>query len=63
MRRRAKPKTPADILVVGGGPSGLVTSIALAAAGFYVTCLERSAQKTQHQLKPDGRLRTVLAFG
>ncbi len=52
-----------DIVIVGGGPAGLVLATCLGTLGFSVLCIERRAAKdTRHQAKSDTRT-TALSFG
>jgi 2-octaprenyl-6-methoxyphenol hydroxylase len=51
-----------DVIIVGGGPSGLTLAVALGAVGFSVLCVERKARHGfQKALRADGRT-TALSF-
>lgn len=62
--RRKKVYTPnkSDVVIVGGGPSGLTLAACLGAAGFSVVCLERKAPRSAKELaRNDGRT-TALSY-
>ena len=53
----AKRRRRADVIVVGGGPAGCSTALALARTGIAVTILERSryeAFRVGETLPPEG---------
>jgi 2-octaprenyl-6-methoxyphenol hydroxylase len=55
-------KTIDDIVIVGGGPSGLATAACLGAAGFSTVCLERAPPKAAAKsASSDGRT-TALSY-
>lgn len=63
--RAARAKTQplqAEVVVVGGGLSGLTMAAALGAAGVNVICLDRDAPKDQLAVKFDGRT-TAVSYG
>jgi len=65
MRPRYVKKTAKrnDVIIIGGGPSGLALAASLGAEGFSVLCLEREAPKNRNKIaKADGRT-TALSFG
>ena len=52
-----------DVIIAGGGPSGLTLAIALGAAGFSVLCVERKARESAKKIqRADGRT-TALSLG
>jgi 2-octaprenyl-6-methoxyphenol hydroxylase len=61
VRTKAKP-LQAEVVVVGGGLSGLTMAAALGSSGVNVICLDRDAPKDQLAVKFDGRT-TAVSYG
>jgi 2-octaprenyl-6-methoxyphenol hydroxylase len=60
VKKRAKQN---DVIVIGGGPSGLTLAVCLGAAGFSTLCIEReSRQGASKRARADGRT-TALSYG
>jgi len=52
-----------DVIIVGGGPSGLTLAVALGSAGFSVACIERGTARGARKIaRADGRT-TALSCG
>ncbi len=60
--RAKQTKCKSDVVIIGGGPSGLALAAALGSAGFSVVCLERNAPRADGKARNDGRT-TALSFG
>jgi len=60
--RTRHTKRESDVVIVGGGPSGLALSAVLGSAGFSVVCLERNPPRAERVARNDGRT-TALSFG
>lgn len=65
MRRKSVKKfvNRNDVVLIGGGPSGLTLAACLGAAGFSTLCIERETrQKSGARARQDGRT-TALSYG
>ena len=55
-------ETHADVLIVGGGITGLTLAAALGSAGFDVVCVDRDTPEIRLDEAFDGRT-TAIAYG
>ncbi|TVQ83487.1 MAG: hypothetical protein EA357_06110 [Micavibrio sp.] len=60
-KRKENMEMTTEVLVAGGGPSGLTMALLLAAAGLDVVCVDRAAPEEQLQEKFDGRTTAISA--
>lgn len=57
-----KKQTTTDIVIIGGGHSGLLQTLLLAQKGFNVICIDRDDPKIKLDPEKDGRT-TAISFG
>jgi 2-octaprenyl-6-methoxyphenol hydroxylase len=56
-------ETVHDVLVIGGGLSGLTTALALARCGFQVVLSDRQPEEVMSKTDRDGRTTAIAASG
>ena len=57
------PETVTDVLIVGGGLSGLTSALALAKCGFQVVLSDREPEEVMRRADRDGRTTAIAASG
>ncbi len=62
MRRKSVKNLNADVIVIGGGPAGLVMTAMLGTAGFSVLTIEREALKSKSTLAKSDQRTTALSY-
>jgi 2-octaprenyl-6-methoxyphenol hydroxylase len=63
MAKPADQNSATDVLIVGGGLSGLTSALAIAKCGFEVVLSDREPEDVMRQVNRDGRTTAIAASG